>query len=94
MNVFRLVELVSKLEASESGGGFAPLDVSEVPGFDKLYSACEAAGTPFSSEGLRALARRIAAKTDCAVAKVMAMRPEAVAEAVGRLGLRPERCRV
>lgn len=91
VKVFRLVELVNKLEASESGGEFAPLDVADVPGFDKLFAACDTAGVPFSSDGLRALARRIAAKTGAAVAKVMAMTPDNVADSVGRLSLRPER---
>lgn len=94
MRNFRLVELVSQLEASESGGEFAPLDVGDVPGFDRLFSACETAGVPFNSAGLRTLARRIAARNGHAVAAVMSMRPEAVADCVTRLALRPERARV
>lgn len=89
--MFRLVELVTKLEASESGSDFAPLDVSDVPGFDKLFSACETAGVSFTSSGLRQLARRIAARNGKAVAAIMGMRPDAVADCVVRMGLRPER---
>lgn len=90
-NVFRLVELIKRLEESESGGDFAPLNVDDVPGFDKLYAACEVAGVSFNSEGLRHLARRIAVKNGKDVAAVMGMRPDAVADCAIRMGLRPER---
>jgi len=89
--VFRLVELITRLEASESGSEFAPLDVSDVPGFDKLFNACEAAGVAFNAAGLRQLARRIAARNGKAVSAIMGMRPDAVADCVSRMGLRPER---
>lgn len=91
MNVYRLLELVNSLEASESGGEFAALDVAAVPGFDKLFNACDVSGVPFSSDGLRKLARRIAGRIGKPVAAVMGMQPAAVADCVGRFGLRPER---
>jgi hypothetical protein len=77
--VFRLLELVNRLEASENGGDFAPLELNDVPGFDALFAACEHAGVSFSADGLRTLARRIAASKCKPVAAVLAMRPDAVA---------------
>lgn len=81
-NVFRLLELVNRLEASESGGEFAPLELNDVPGFDALFAACEYAGFTFNAEGLRSLARQIAIRKCKPVAAVLAMRPDAVASYV------------
>ena len=87
---FRLVELVTRLEQSESGGEFAALDISDVPGFDALFEACDKAGTPFTAAGLRTLARRIAGRQCVPVAAIMAKKPETVAALVTELRLRPE----
>jgi hypothetical protein len=91
MAPFRLLDVVTRLEATEGGGDFAPLDVDAVPSFDRLFNACEAAGVPFTAAGLRQLARRLSARSGRALAAVMAMAPAAVAEQVERHGLRPER---
>lgn len=90
-NVFRLVELITRLEASEEGKEFGALELNDVPGFDKLYASCESTGTTFNAQGLRTLARRIADRQGKPVAAVMGMRPDAVADCATRLGLGRDR---
>lgn len=91
MSDFKLIDLITKLEAAESGAEFGTLDVSDVPGFDSLFAACDSTSTPFTSEGLRKLARRLAARRAEPVQKILSMSPGTVADCVGRAGIRAER---
>ena len=89
VKTYRLVELVTQLEGSENGDEFGALNVADVPGFDALFVACDRSGTPFTADGLRKLARRIAARMEQPVAFVMGKKPEDVAELVKQFRLRP-----
>lgn len=88
---FKLIDLITKLEKTESGDEFGTLDVTDVPGFDRLFAACDAVAVPFTSDGLRKMSRRLAARRAEPIEKILGMSPGTVAECVTRAGLRPER---
>lgn len=91
MDGIKLLDVISKLEDTESGNDFGTISVTDVPGFDKLFSACDTAGVPFTADGLRKLARRLAARRSEPVERFLSMAPGAVADYVGRFNLKPER---
>lgn len=85
---FGVSDLILWLEKAEYDAGPGGLDASSVPGFDAVLDVCGRAGVPYTSEGVRTLVRKLAAKTCEPVAKIMGQNPATFAAAVRRERIR------